>query len=36
MKRLMSLIVILSLLVSVAFAGEMDDSKRIPTRDEIE
>lgn len=36
MKRLMSLIVILSLLVSIAFAGEMDDSKRIPTRDEIE
>ncbi|MEA3391948.1 MAG: oligoendopeptidase F [Candidatus Marinimicrobia bacterium] len=36
MKRLMSLIAILSLLLSVAFAGEMDNSKQIPTRDEIE
>ena len=36
MKRVMSLIVIVALLVSVAFAGEMDKSKQIPTRDEIE
>ncbi|MEA2076526.1 MAG: oligoendopeptidase F [Candidatus Marinimicrobia bacterium] len=36
MKRLMSLIAILSLLLSVAFAGEIDNSKQIPTRDEIE
>ncbi len=36
MKRLMSLIVILGLLFTVSFAGEMDNSKRIPTRDEIE
>jgi oligoendopeptidase F len=36
MKRLMSLILILALMTSVAFAGEMDKSKQIPTRDEIE
>jgi len=36
MKRLMSLIVILGLIFTVSFAGEMDNSKRIPTRDEIE
>jgi len=36
MKRVMSLIVIVALLVSVALAGEMDKSKQIPTRDEIE
>ncbi len=36
MKRLMSLIVIVALLLSVAFAGEIDKSKQIPTRDEIE
>jgi oligoendopeptidase F len=36
MKRLMSLILIVALMTSVAFAGEMDKSKQIPTRDEIE
>ncbi|MCF7833314.1 MAG: oligoendopeptidase F [Candidatus Marinimicrobia bacterium] len=36
MKRLMSLIAIMGLLLSVAFAGEMDNSKQIPTRDEIQ
>ncbi|MCD6447257.1 MAG: oligoendopeptidase F [Candidatus Marinimicrobia bacterium] len=36
MKRLMSLIAIVALLTSVAFAGEMDKSKQIPTRDKIE
>ena len=36
MKRVMSLIVIGVMLLSVAFAGEMDKSKQIPTRDEIE
>jgi oligoendopeptidase F len=32
----MSLILIVALMTSVAFAGEMDKSKQIPTRDEIE
>ena len=36
MKRLMNLISIAILLVSFVFAGEMDKSKQIPTRDEIE
>jgi len=36
MKRLMSLIAIVTLLLSVALAGEMDKSKQIPTRDKIE
>ncbi|RKY55977.1 MAG: oligoendopeptidase F [Candidatus Neomarinimicrobiota bacterium] len=36
MKRLMSLITIVALLLSVAIAGEMDKSKQIPTRDEID
>jgi oligoendopeptidase F len=36
MKRLMSLIAMVALLLSVAFAGEMDKSKQIPTRDEIQ
>ena len=36
MKRMMSLIAILALVLSVAFAGEIDKSKQIPTRDEIE
>lgn len=36
MKRLMSLITLVALMMSVAFAGEMDKSKQIPTRDEID
>ncbi len=35
MKRLMSIIMMLCLVFSFTFAGEMDNSKRIPTRDEI-
>lgn len=36
MRKLMSLIAIFALMLSVAFAGEMDKSKQIPTRDEIQ
>ncbi len=36
MKRLLNYVVVLVLIFSVALAGEMNNSKRIPTRDEIE
>lgn len=36
MKRLMTTTMLLSMVVTMAIAGEMDNSKRIPTRDEIQ